>query len=139
MIKGRKQLRRIHPVAVILGVLADLVITVAAGLGIVLLMFAQGSPIEEFMPRMHSLSGLLLSLIYGLGSTFCGSYVAGRIAKEGFLLHGLLVPAGSLLLTFLCWEKDLPFWYYLCQYGGMFPAGVLGGFLAGRKAMRRES
>jgi hypothetical protein len=120
-------------VPIIVGVLVQLVGTVATALLLVISLSASGFEDYEIIPRMHSFSGLMLSVIAGLGFTAVGGYFAGQMAARRPVLHGTITAAIGLLLTFLCREAGLPLWFGILSLGGMIPAGMAGGYVAGRE------
>ncbi len=119
-------------VPIIVGVLTQSVGTVATAMVLVVSLAASGLQDYEILPRMHSFSGLMLSVIANLGFTAVGGYFAGQMARESPLLHGGIVAAIGLILTLICREGGLPLWYDILSLGGMIPAGVIGGLVAGQ-------
>jgi hypothetical protein len=91
---------------------------------------SQGLSQEEVVARMKSMSGLLLTLIIGLGSTCLGGYVAGRMSRLSEVMHGALVAGAGVVLALLFRESGLPTWYDIIGFAGMLPAGIGGGYLA---------
>lgn len=120
----------INPIAVIVGVMTEMIGSVATGMVLIIVMSASGIPDNELLPRIHSLSGLMLRLIGILGFTFIGGYFAAQTAGQSHILHAGVVAVMGLILSFLCWEPDLPLWYGFLHVGGMVPAGLLGGYIA---------
>jgi hypothetical protein len=116
--------------AVIVGAVADNVGTMAVMLFLMTALASQGLSQEEVVSRMRSPSGMLLNLIIGLGCTFLGGYVAGRIALRSEVLHGALVAGAGMVLALLWRESGLPPWYDIIGFAGMLPAGMLGGHTA---------
>lgn len=125
--------------AVALGFLTDTVATMAISVGLVSAMAAAGIPESSIMDRMKSLSGMLLSLIFGLGCSVLGGYVAGRAAKRAEVMHGAAVAAASLILGLLLRESGSPLWYELAGYAAVIPAGMTGGYLAAQRHARIAS
>ena len=117
-------------VPIIVGVLTESVGSVATALILVISLAASGIPDYEILPRMHSFSGLLLSVLANLGFTGVGGYFAGQMARQSPVLHGGIVAAVGLLLTLFCREEGLPLWHGILYLGGMIPAGVIGGLVA---------
>lgn len=115
--------------AVIIGALVDNVATMAVLLLLMSALASTGMPEDEVMARMKTLSGLLLSLIIGLGSTGLGGYAAARMAKQNEVLHGMLVAAAGIAIALIFREKGLPFWFEIAGFVLMPPAGVAGGYL----------
>jgi len=122
--------------AVIVGALADNVGTLFIMMLLMTSLASQGISHDEVIARMKSQSGLLLNLILGLGCTFLGGYVAGRIARRSEVLHGALVAGAGMVLAQIWRESGLPPWYDIIGFAGMLPAGMLGGHMA---RQRRKS
>jgi len=116
--------------AVIVGAIVDNVATMAFMLFLMTALASQGLSQEEVVAQMKTLSGLLLSLIIGLGCTCLGGYVAGRMSRLSEVLHGGLVAGAGLVLALLFRESGLPMWYDIVGFAGMLPAGIGGGYLA---------
>lgn len=104
--------------------------SVATGIILVIVMAANGIPDSEIIPRLNSVSGLLLKLIAVHGFTVIGGYFAGQLARQSYLIHGALVAGIGLLLSMLCIESNTALWYRVLHYAGMIPAGIAGGYLA---------
>ncbi len=117
-------------VAIIVGVLTESVGTVATAMLLVVSLAASGVPDYDILPRMHSFSGLMLSVIANLGFTCVGGYFAGQMARQAPVLHGAIVATVGLVLTVLCREEGMPLWYSILSLGGMVPAGMIGGLVA---------
>lgn len=116
--------------AVIVGAIVDNVATLAVMLFLMTALMSTGISHDDVVVRMKSASGLLLSLIIGLGCTSLGGYVAGRIAQRSEVLHGSLVAGIGMVLALFFRESGLPFWYDIIGFAGMLPAGMLGGLAA---------
>lgn len=116
--------------AVIVGALADNVGTIFIMLFLMTALASKGLSQDEVIVRMKSPSGLLLNLIIGLGCTFLGGYVAGRMALRSEVLHGSLVAGAGMVLALIWRESGLPLWYDIIGFAGMLPAGMLGGHMA---------
>ena len=125
-----REIRKIRVAAVALGVMIDVVGSVATGILLVIFMVANGIPDSEIIPRLNSLSGLLLKLLSVLGFTVVGGFFAGYLARQVYLLHGALVGTVGLFLSFLCLNGYVSPWYLAVHYLGMVPAGVAGGYFA---------
>ncbi len=117
-------------VPVIVGVLTESVGSVATAMLLVVSLAASGVPDYDILPRMHSFSGLMLSVIANLGFTGVGGYFAGQMARQAPVLHGAIVAAVGLLFAVLCREEGMPLWYGIVSLGGMIPAGMIGGLMA---------
>lgn len=117
-----------QPIAILVGVMTDVVGSVATGLLLSIAMTAFGIPEAEIIPRLNSFSGLMLKALAVLGFTFTGGYFAGQIAGQRRVLHGGIVAVIGMLFSILCWEKGLPIWYGMLHFGGMVPAGMAGGY-----------
>lgn len=122
--------------AVIAGALVDNVATLFIMMLLMTAMSSTGISEDEVVSRMKNTSGLLLSLIIGLGCTGFGGYVAGRIAQQSEVLHGALIAGIGMMLALIWRESGLPNWYDIPGFAGMLPAGMAGGHLA---AQRRQS
>lgn len=84
---------------------------------------------------------LLASLVFGALATAIGGYVAASKAATLQLKYGLMVAVVSgltgLLVGLLPGESSsppLPFWYDLAGWCVLIPAGILGGYVARRRA-----
>jgi hypothetical protein len=120
--------------AVIVGAIVDNVGTMVVMLFLMTALASQGISQDEVIARMKSQSGLLLNLILGLGCTFLGGYVAGRMARRSEVLHGALVAGIGMVLALIWRESGLPPWYDIIGFAGMLPAGMFGGHMAKLKA-----
>lgn len=116
--------------AVIVGAIVDNVGTIVAMLILMTALASQGISQEEVVARMKSPGGLVLNLILGLGCTFLGGYVAGRMARRSEVLHGALVAGAGMVIALLWHEVGIPLWYDIIGFAGMLPAGMLGGHAA---------
>jgi len=116
--------------AVIVGAIVDNVGTMVVMLFLMTALASQGISQDEVIARMKSQSGLLLNLILGLGCTFLGGYVAGRMARRSEVLHGALVAGIGMVLALIWRESGLPPWYDIIGFAGMLPAGMFGGHIA---------
>jgi hypothetical protein len=119
--------------AILAGFVADTASTMAVSTAIVSAMASAGISDSEILGRMHGISGLLLSLIYGLGCTVLGGFVAGHIAKRQETAHGAIVGGASLLLGLFLREGGLPLWFEIASYLLIVPAGAYGGSIAERR------
>ncbi len=124
------QLRKLQFKAVLLGVLTDTIGTLAIATVLIFAMAAAGLPGDEITARMRGFSGLMLMLIFGLGFTLTGGYVAGRIARQSEILHGAAVAGIGLVLGLLFRETGLPLWYEIISFAAMVPIGMAGGYIA---------
>jgi hypothetical protein len=125
--------------AVVMGFLTDTVATIAVSFILVSAMSAFGISESEITDRMKTLSGLLLSLIFGLGCTVFGAYVAGRIAKRTEITHGAIVAGISLILALIIRDAGDPLWFEVTGYLCILPAGMLGGYFAAERRKRLQS
>ncbi|MDH4161149.1 MAG: hypothetical protein OEW15_00455 [Nitrospirota bacterium] len=116
--------------AVIVGAIVDNITTMSLMLLLMSAMSATGIPQDEVISRMKTLSGLLLSLMLGLGCTAFGGYVAARMAKKSEILHGAWVGGFGIVLALVFREEGLPLWYHVAGFICMLPAGMAGGHLA---------
>jgi hypothetical protein len=124
------QIPRLKFKAILLGVLTDTIGTLAVATVLLFAMAAAGIPENEIVTRMHGLSGLVLMLIFGLGFTLIGAYVAGRSAGQSEILHGAIVAGTGLVLGLVFRESDLPLWYEIVSFAAMVPIGMAGGYIA---------
>jgi hypothetical protein len=116
--------------AILFGFLADTIGTLAIATILILAMAAAGLSADDITARMHGSSGLLLMLIFGLGFTFIGGYVAGRTAGQAEILHGVVVALIGLVLSLFFREAGLPLWYETVSFAAMIPMGMAGGYFA---------
>ncbi len=124
--------------AVLLGFLVDTLGTLAFATVLIFAMTERGLPQDEIAARMHGLSGLLLMLIFGLGFTLLGGYVAGRAAGQAEILHGAMVAGIGLVLGLFLREPALPLWYEVVSFAAMIPSGAAGGYLAREGSRKRN-
>jgi hypothetical protein len=125
--------------AVILGFLTDTVATIAISTLLITAMAAAGIPENSIPERMRTVSGLLLSLIFGLGCTVLGGYVAGRVAKRTEVVQGAVVGGVSLILGLLLRESGQPLWYEIVGFVAIIPAGIAGGRIAAERHKRMSA
>ena len=119
--------------AIIAGAIVDNVGTLFLMLFLMTALLSQGLSQEDVVARMKTVSGELLSLLIGLGCTVLGGYVAGRMAGKAEVLHGALVAGAGMLMALFLREGGVPTWYDIIGFGGMLPAGMLGGHSAGQR------
>ncbi len=120
--------------AVLVGAIVDNLGTTAAMLALMTALTSTGISDAEALERIKTLSGLILTLIVGLGWTMLGGYVAGRMAKRDELLHGALVAAVGIVIALIFREEKVPLWFEIAGLVGMLPAGMAGG----RQAKQRN-
>lgn len=125
-----QQPHKIDLKAVLFGFLADTLITLLISIALVSAMAAAGIREHDILERMKSTSGLMLTLVFGLGCTVLGGYIAGRVAQREEIKHGAIVAALGLLLGLFFRESGLPLWYELASFVFIIPAGMAGGHLA---------
>ncbi len=130
MKSSKLKIKDIRIDAVIVGAIVDNVGTLFVMMLLMTSLASTGISQDEVMLRMKGLSGLLLTLIIGLGGTFLGGYVAGRMAKQSEILHGGFVAAVGIAIGVAFGEETLPLWYHIVGFGLMLPAGMFGGRLA---------
>ncbi len=126
----------IHFTAILFGFAADTLATFAVAAALIFAMTEAGIPEKEIAARMNGLSGLLLMLIFGLGFTVMGGYIAGRKAGRSELLHGAIVAGAGIILGLFLRDTSLPVWYEIVSFAGMIPAGMAGGYLARHRTGR---
>ncbi len=124
--------------AILFGFLVDTIGTLAIATVLIFAMAGTGLSENEISSRMHGISGLLLMLIFGLGFTFVGGYVAGRTTGQAELLHGAVVAGIGLVLGLFLREQGLPLWYEAVSFAAMIPAGAAGGYLAREEKAKRN-
>jgi hypothetical protein len=127
----------IKPKAVIVGAIVDNAATLFLMLLLMTALASRGIPQDDVVSRMKSLSGLLLGLIIGLGCTFLGGYVAGRMARQAEVLHGALAALIGIVLALFFRQTGLPLWHDIAGFAGMLPAGMAGGYLAKKRNARK--
>jgi hypothetical protein len=132
-----EKIRRIKFKAVFWGVLADTIGTLAVATILFFSMAASGLPANEIAARMHGFSGIMLMLIFGLGFTLVGGYVAGRTAGQSEILHGAIVAGIGLILGLFFREAGLPLWYEIVSFAAMVPVGMAGGYIARESKAKR--
>ncbi len=125
-----EKIRGLKLKAIFWGVFADTIGTLAIATILVFAMAASGLPGDEITARMHGISGIILMLIFGLGFTLVGGYVAGRTAGQSEILHGAIVAGIGLILSLFFRETGLPLWYEIVSFAAMVPVGMAGGYIA---------
>jgi hypothetical protein len=136
--KMPENIRGLNFKAVLVGLLVDTIGTLVIASVLVATLAAKGLPQAEIMVRLHSLNGLLLMLILGLGFTVLGGYVTGRTAKQAELLNGAAVAAAGIILGLFLRDPGLPLWYEVISFAATIPAGVGGGYLAKEGKAKRN-
>lgn len=124
--------------AILFGCLIDTIGTLVIAFAIIFAMGVAGISTDEISARMHGFSGLMLMLIVGLAGTFVGSYVAGRMAGQAEILHGVVVAGIGLVLGLFLREPNLPLWYEAVSFAAMAPVGMAGGYLAREENAKRN-
>jgi len=119
--------------AVIAGAVLDNATTLFVMTLLAAALVSTGLSDDQVMSRMKSTSGLLLGLIIGLGCTGLGGYVAGRMAKQAGVLHGLLVAVIGMVIALIFREGGDPMWFDIVGFACMLPAGMAGGWLAQKR------
>ncbi len=122
--------------AVVVGAIVDNIGTTAAMLLLLTALTGTGIAESEALDRLKTLSGLLLTLVVGLGWTMMGGYVAGRMAKRDETLHGALVAVAGIVVGLVFHEEGLPLWYQVLGLVAMLPAGMAGGMRARERNKR---
>jgi hypothetical protein len=131
---------------VLRGALLDIALSIAASIPLVLWLAGPGAMSEdeatarEAMDRaLASPEGLLWSAAIGLAATVIGAWYGARRAGALHVRHGGWVAVASVVIGLplqLSSASDPagtpPFWYEAAGLAAMIPAGMLGGFLAGR-------
>jgi hypothetical protein len=116
--------------AVIVGAVVDNAGTLFVMTLLATTMVSTGLSEDEVMDRMKSTSGMLLGLIIGLGCTFLGGYVAGRMAKQAEVLHGALVAVLGMAIALIFRESGVPAWFDILGFAAMLPVGMAGASMA---------
>jgi hypothetical protein len=125
-----RKIRELKFKAILAGALVDTIGTLAIATILILAMATAGIPGDEITARMRGLSGITLMLIFGLGFTLVGGYVAGYAAGQSEILHGAIVAGIGLVLGLFFRETGLPLWYETISFAAMVPAGMAGGYIA---------
>jgi hypothetical protein len=133
------QIRSLRFKAVLWGVLADTVGTLAVATALFRAMSAAGFSEAEITVRLQGFSGLMLMLILGLSFTLIGGYIAGRAAGRIEMLHGAIVGGIGLVLGLFFREPGLPVWYETISFAAMIPIGVAGGYIAREGNVKRNA
>jgi hypothetical protein len=116
--------------AVIVGALVDNLGTMFSVSLLIMALSSTGLSESDIAGRLRTLSGLLLTLIIGLGWTMLGGYTAARMAKRDELPHGALVAAVGIVIALVFREEGIPVWFEIIGLVCMPPAGMAGGSLA---------
>jgi hypothetical protein len=117
--------------AVFVGVLVDFALS--TGLAIVAIYvwgYVRASSGRPVAPAETATSLLVVTLVIGLFTLALGGFVAGRIAKRGYLLHGLLVGAGSLAIGLVLSSGGDPRWFTVTGTALDIPAAAVGALFA---------
>lgn len=127
-------MRTLRPTSIIVGVLADKVLFVAAII-----------PIATSV-GLESRAFPTIALAVGFASTFCGALLAAWHARQTYLLHGIAVGAVALLISFLRYTVNSvrppaaaaihPLNWELLAWCAALLAGLVGGGLAQSFAAR---
>lgn len=134
--------------SIVRGAILDNVVTIVAMIPLVALLAgsewlgedeeAAGRAIDE---ATASPEFMLLALVVGLAVTAWAAWWASRRAGRLHLRHGGWTAVTSAALAFV-WllapgageGAASPFWYDALSLGLMLPAGLLGGWIAGRRS-----
>jgi hypothetical protein len=116
--------------AIAVGAVTDTACTMSIITTLMLVLASSGIPEREVVERMKGPSGLLLSLIIGLGCTTLGGYVAGRISRRSEVSLGAAVAVAGMVFGTFFRESGLPLWYDIAGFAGMIPCGIAGGHFA---------
>jgi hypothetical protein len=134
--------------AIIRGAVLDNVLTFLALVPIVLWLAGTGAlsgdpeSVEAAIDRVATAPEFLLcSFLIGIAITAYAGFWAARRAGAFHLRHGgwTAVASAALAVVFLLIPgastgPSSPWWYDAVAYASMLPAGVLGGWLASRRA-----
>jgi hypothetical protein len=131
-------IRQLKFKAVLWGVFVDTIGTLAVAMALILALAASGVPESEITARMRGFSGLMLMLIFGLGFTVIGGYVAGRTAGQYEILHGAIVAGIGLVPGLFLRDPGLPLWYEAVSFAAVIPLGMVGGYIAREGNVKRN-
>lgn len=129
---------RVSIKGVLLGILADIGASVAAGM-ILLPLFADSGvseqmsaeDIDEMIKQITQNGWFLISnFIVGLSCSVLGGYVAARVAKQEIYLNAGLVGLFGVLIGSLNLSSEYPIWFNLGGLLLVIPAALLGAQLA---------
>jgi hypothetical protein len=81
---------------------------------------------------------LWVNLVAGLGLTFLGGFLAGRVAPERKVLHAAAVGLIALVLS-LAFAGGEPGWFKAISWALLVPVAVAGGLLASRRNARETA
>ncbi len=121
--------------AIIAGALVDNLGTMFSVSLLILGLSSAGLSEPEVTERLKTLSGLLLTLIVGLGWTMMGGYTAGRVAKRSEILHAALAAVISIAVGLIFREAGRPDWSEIAGLVCMLPVGMAGGLLAQKRRL----
>lgn len=130
---------RFDPKAIIIAMLLSLALDVVGSILLVAGFGAQltsGMSPEEVNAAVlavtQTTSFMLASLVYGMGTTVFGGYVAARLARGYPYFNALAVGVLGIVLGLLL-ADDAPFWFEALGFVLSMPAAVLGGHIAQRR------
>jgi hypothetical protein len=126
---------RLKVKAVLLGVLTDLgasvVLGVAAGMIGGAILVAKGTPPSAIAKGLASdQTFLLLGFVMGLLAEVAGGFVAGRVARADYGMHGVAVGIVGVAGSWLLSSSAYPLWFHVGSYVLVVPAAVVGALLA---------
>lgn len=132
-------MKRLNFKAILLGVLTDLVasflLALVAGFVIAVTLITKGTPPSAIPARLLSDPNLFLfSLVGGLLAEALGGFVAGKLARADHALHGAIVGAIGVILSWLFDSKTYPMWFTVASLLLIIPAAVGGALLAKPKS-----
>ncbi len=112
-------------------------------IGYVAFLTAEGVAPDDMEARtLSDPAYLVVTIVIGLALMLVGGYVAGRVARTREIEHGGMVGVVSVAIGFLFLFSDTgtyPNWYFPVSFGLTIPAGLLGGYIARRRAVGTEA
>lgn len=131
-------MNRFHPKAIVIAMLLSLALDVVGGLLLVAgfgVQITQEMTEEQAQAALQAVIGtpsfLMASLLYGIGTTLLGGFVAARLARSHPYFNALAVGALGIALGLLV-GSDAPLWFDALAFGMSIPAALAGARLAHR-------
>ena len=121
--------------AIFLGLLTDIGGSTVVGFVLSVVfsayLLSQGTTFDELAIVFQSPTFWIPGAVLGLGLTFLGGFVAGRVARRSELLHGAITGSISGLFGFLMqlWQAA-PLWYATPSLLIVPPTAMLGAHLS---------
>jgi len=132
-------MNRLHPQAIATAMIISLALDVVGGV-VLVGMFGSvfGGRIESNMTpeqveaAIRQITGttefLMTSLVYGMGTTLIGGYIAARLARSHPYFNALAVGVAGIVISLLL-ADDTPWWFDLLGFVMTLPVAVAGGHL----------